>query len=59
MTLGFFKAMNEMKLSTPKDIAVLSFDRVEILDIFDIKLTTVSASVRELGVRSAEMLLEK
>lgn len=59
MTLGFFKAMNEMKLSTPKDIAVLSFDRVEILDIFDIKLTTVSASVRELGVKSAEILLER
>ncbi|WP_319204399.1 LacI family DNA-binding transcriptional regulator [uncultured Ilyobacter sp.] len=59
MTLGFFKAMNEMKLSTPKNIAVLSFDRVEILDIFDIKLTTVSASVRELGMRSAEMLLDR
>ncbi len=59
MTLGFFKAMNEMKLSTPEDIAVLSFDRVEILDIFGIKLTTVSASVKELGVRSAEMLLER
>ncbi len=59
MTLGFFKAMNEMKLSTPKDIAVLSFDRVELLDIFDINLTTVSASVRELGVKSAEILLER
>lgn len=59
MTLGFIKAMNEMGCSTPEDISVASFDRVEILEYFGINLTTISTSVRELGIKSTEILLDR
>jgi len=59
MTLGFIKAMNEMGCSTPKDISVASFDRVEILEYFGINLTTISTSVRELGIKATEILLDR
>ena len=59
MTLGFIKAMNEMGYSTPGDISVASFDKVEMLDFFGIKLTTISTSVRELGIKAAEILFER
>ena len=59
MTLGFIKAMNEKGCKTPKDIEIVSFDRVEILKVFGIELTTVSTEVRKLGVKGIELLLEK
>lgn len=59
MTLGFIKAMNEKGYRIPKDIEIVSFDKVEILKIFGIELTTVSTEVRNLGINGIELLLEK
>lgn len=59
MTLGFIKAINEMRLEVPKDIEIVSFDRVELLDIFGIKITTVSVKGIDLGIKAGELLLEK
>lgn len=59
MTLGFIKAMGEAGYTTPEDIAIASFDKVEILDIFGINITTVSTKVRTLGIKAAEILLER
>ena len=59
MTLGFIKVMNEKKYSIPKDIDVVSFDKIEMLDIFGINLTTVSTEVRNLGIKGIEILIEK
>ncbi len=59
MTLGFIKAMGEAGYKTPEDIAIASFDKVELLEVFGIKLTTVSTEVKTLGIKAAEILLER
>lgn len=59
MTLGFIKAMKELGYSTPEDIAVTSFDKIEMLEILGIKLTTIYTSVRKMGIKAAEMLFER
>ncbi len=58
MSLGVLKAIQNMGMSVPDDIGVVSFDNFPVADLADPPLTTVDVDVFELGVQSANMLFK-
>lgn len=59
MTLGCIKALNEENISVPKDISLIGFDDIEILNILDINITTVKRPTVEMGRIAMELLIER
>lgn len=59
MTLGCIKALNEYNILVPKDISLIGFDDIEILNILDINITTVKRPTVEMGKIAMELLIER
>jgi LacI family transcriptional regulator len=58
MTLGVIKALVERKKKIPKDIALVGFNKIELIDIVGIKLTYIEDSPMELGRTAINLLLQ-
>ncbi|XMB72940.1 LacI family DNA-binding transcriptional regulator [Mycoplasmatota bacterium WC30] len=58
MALGCMKALIESKISVPEDIAFISFDDVEMFEIMNLNISTVSRPTELMGVVAAELLFE-
>lgn len=58
MALGCLKALIENKLSIPEDIAFVSFDDVEMFEIMNLNISTVSRPTDIMGEVAAEMLFD-
>ena len=58
MTIGAIKAIQNMKLSIPKNISLLSFDEIPGYDIFDPKVTHVYQPVNLLGREAIVALID-
>lgn len=58
MTLGVMKALVEKKKIIPNDIALIGFNRLEVLDIVGLDLTYVEDYPIELGKQAVEMLID-
>lgn len=58
MTLGSLKALREANLKLSKDISLISFDNVPILDSLGINLSHINGPTRELGEISMDLLME-
>ena len=59
MAMGALVALREAGLRVPDDVAVVGFDDVPVAGLITPRLTTVSQFQENLGVRAAEMLLER
>lgn len=59
MTIGTFKALNELGLRVPDDVAVCSFDDFEWSDFFRPGITAARQNIELMGHRAVEMLLER
>ena len=59
MTIGFLRALGERKLSTPKDISIVSYDDYVWNDVFTPRLTCVVQPKYRLGYSAAEVLLSR
>lgn len=59
MTLGCIKALNEYNILVPRDISLIGFDDIEILNILDINITTVKRPTVEMGNIAMELLIER
>jgi LacI family transcriptional regulator len=59
MTIGFLRALAERKLSTPKDISIVSYDDFIWADAFNPPLTSVAQPQYELGYKAADVLLSR
>jgi LacI family transcriptional regulator len=59
MALGAMRALRELKLSVPGDVALVSFDDFDWADLFSPRLTTVAQPCREIGEQAVELLLER
>lgn len=59
MNLGCIKAIYEHKLNIPKDIAIIGFDRVKMLDVVGLNISVVASPNIEMGKRAMELLLKK
>jgi LacI family transcriptional regulator len=59
MAMGALVALREAGRRVPKDVAVVGFDDVPLAGLITPRLTTVAQFQENLGVRAAEMLLER
>ncbi|WP_022772543.1 LacI family DNA-binding transcriptional regulator [Butyrivibrio sp. AE2015] len=59
MTGGVYDYLEEKELIVGKDISVAGFDNESIAEFFRPKLTTTELPLREIGAKSAELLLDK
>jgi LacI family transcriptional regulator len=59
MTGGVYDYLEEKNLSVGKDISVAGFDNESIASFFRPQLTTTELPLREIGKKSAELLLNK
>ena len=59
MTLGVLKALRELNLITPRDISLIGFDEIELLDILGFKISYISRQTYEMGKIAMKILLEQ
>ena len=59
MAMGALVAIRGAGLRVPEDIAVMGFDDIPVSRLITPRLTTVAQFQENLGVRAAEMLLER
>jgi len=59
MTLGVIKGLFERNKSIPKDISLIAFNKIDLIDIVGIKLTYIEDSPIELGKEAIKLLIEK
>ena len=59
MTIGFLRALEERKLSSPKDVSIVSYDDFTWNDFFSPHLTCVTQPKYSLGYKAAEVLLSR
>lgn len=58
MAQGCMKALVENELSIPKDMAFIGFDDVDMFEIMNLNITTVSRPTELMGEVAAEMLFD-
>jgi len=59
MTIGVLKALTELHLQIPDDIALIGFDDIEILDTLGFKISSISRPTFEMGEIAMEMLINQ
>jgi LacI family transcriptional regulator len=59
MTLGCIKALSEQGLKIPQDMALVGFDEIELLEIFNMQITVIARPTFEMGRIALELLLER
>lgn len=59
MAIGAYRAIHEMGLRIPDDIAVASFNDISVAQFLNPPLTTVHLPAQEIGETAVELLLEQ
>ena len=57
--IGVLRAMRELRLRTPEDLAFATFDELAADDLFSPSITTVVQPSYDIGFRAAEILLKR
>lgn len=58
MAIGAIKALKEFEIRIPDDVDVIGFDNIQISEMIEPKLTTVSQPVKELGREAVKTLIK-
>lgn len=58
MTLGCIKALLEENMKIPNDISIVSFNKVDILNILGMNISFIDDSTKDLGKIAMDMLIE-
>lgn len=59
MVLGTMRALQELNLRVPEDIALVAFDDFEWADLFQPRLTTIVQPCYDIGSKAVEMLIRR
>ncbi len=59
VALGVMRALRELKLKIPEDMAVVGYDDIEFVSSLGVPLTMVSIPKRRLGVKAMKLLDKK
>jgi DNA-binding LacI/PurR family transcriptional regulator len=59
LTVGALRAIREQGLSIPDDIALVAFDELDWMSLFDPGLTVVAQPTYQVGRTAAELILER
>lgn len=57
--IAFIQAAKEMGLSVPDDFSIIGFDNIQLADLIEPKLTTISQDFEQMGYLAAELLLKR
>lgn len=58
MAAGVIEAANKLGMNVPSDLSVIGFDNREFSYFYKPKLTTIALPLREMGIKSAEILID-
>ncbi len=58
MTLGCLKALREANLEISKDISIICFDSIPVLDTLGINISHINGPSRELGILGMNLLID-
>ena len=58
-TIGVMKAMHDLNLRVPQDLALIGFDDFEWADCFEPRLTVIAQPSEMIGLRAAELLAKR
>jgi LacI family transcriptional regulator len=59
MTIGAMKALRELRLKVPSDVALVCYDDFEWADLFEPRLSAMAQNVVDMGGNAVTMLLER
>ena len=59
MTIGVMRALTDLGVKVPQDIALTVFDDFEWAGLFQPRLTAIAQPIREIGAQAVRMLLER
>lgn len=59
MMLGCIKALHEEKLNIPKDMSIIGFDKLDVLNIIGMNISFIDAPTLELGRTGMKMLIDR
>jgi LacI family transcriptional regulator len=59
MALGAMRALRQLRLRVPDDVALVAFDDFAWADLFSPRLTTLAQPCRQIGEEAMELLLER
>ena len=59
MTIGGMRALRELDLAVPQDIALVSFDDFEWADLFQPRLTAIAQPIHAMGGEAVRLLLDR
>jgi len=59
MAIGALKALQEANLSVPNDVAIVSFDDIELASFASTPLTTIKVYTKEMGQIAVKLLLDR
>jgi len=59
MTMGCLKALRELGLRIPEDMAVIGFDDIEFINIIGLQISVVDRPTWEMGEIAMEMLVDR
>lgn len=59
MTIGAMRALREMGLKVPDDVAMVCYDDFEWAELFEPRLTAIAQDVIGMGTQAVDMLLER
>jgi LacI family transcriptional regulator len=59
MAIGALKALQEANLSVPSDVAIVSFDDIEIAQFTSTPLTTIRVQTKEMGQTGVKLLMDR
>jgi DNA-binding LacI/PurR family transcriptional regulator len=59
MTIGFLQALNELSLRIPKDISLISFDDIDMFQVFNPPISAIAQPAEQIGDNVFELMLER
>jgi LacI family transcriptional regulator len=59
MAIGALRALQEAKLTVPNDVAIVSFDDIEMAKFASTPLTTIKVNTKEMGQTGVKLLLDR
>ena len=59
MAIGVMKAIRQLALQCPQDVALASFDDLALSEVLQPTLTAVEQPAYEIGYRGAELLMQR
>ena len=59
MTIGTLRALKDLGLRVPADVALVCYDDFEWADLFEPSLTAIEQNVRSMGAQAVDLLLDR